>query len=181
LKGQRIDGKIDKEKAEKIQLQEEVVKLLKEHLKECEDLLSRGDTKGLYEKGSSSSSGNEEPGKFKEQKVSYLASIDDPQFDVLNRQKKKDIDDGLDILYDKVREFRKIQESIGVELKDQDHLLVRLQGRAEDAHTDMKVVNVRLNDTLKKVRSMRNLCCDIFLFLVILGIIGAIYFLVVKK
>jgi len=149
-------------------------------LKECEDLMTRGDTGGLYDNKDSSSSSGPEPGEFKEHKVSYLPSIADPQFDTLNRQ-KKEIDEGLDILYDKVKEFKKIQQAIGHELNDQDKLLQRLQYRAEGAQSDMRQVNVRLNDTLKKVRSARNLCCDVVLFLVILGIIGAIYFLIVKK
>jgi len=181
LKGKRIDGKISKEKAQKILLQKEVVTLLKKHLKECEDMLNRGDAKGLFDQDSSSSSSGKkgDKGGWKQTEVEYLPKIDDPQFEILNQQNKQ-IDEGLDILYDKVREFKKIQQSIGMELRDQDTLLIKLQERAEGAQDDMKGVNRRLNDTIKKVRSGRNLCCDIFLFLVVLGIIGAVYLLVVK-
>jgi len=179
LKGKRIEGKISKEKAQKILLQKEVVSLLKKHLKECEDLLNRGDAKGLYQEDESSSSSSAKKGEFKEKEVSYLPQIDDPQFDIINQQ-NREIDEGLDIFYNNVLEFKKIQQSIGFELKEQDTLLIKLQERAEGAQDDLAGVNRRLNDTIKKVRSAKNLCCDIFLFLVVLGIIGAVYLLIVN-
>jgi len=181
LKSKRVDGKVGKEKHQKVALQKEVVSLLKKHLKECEDLLNRGDSKGLYdqEESSSTSSNNKQEG-FKEKTVSYLPSIDDPQFETIRNQDKK-IDEGLDILYDKIVEFKRIQQAIGVELKDQDTLLIKLQERAEGTQGEMANINRRLNDTVKEARSARNLCCDVFLFLVILGIIGGVYLFIVKK
>jgi len=68
-----------------------------------------------------------------------------------------------------------------VELKDQDTLLIKLQERAEGTQGEMANINRRLNDTVKEARSARNLCCDVFLFLVILGIIGGVYLFIVKK
>lgn len=57
-------------------------------------------------------------------------------------------------------------------------MVEELNEMAEDAVANLETVNMELKKTLKSMRNGRDLCCDLIIFAIILGIATAVYFLI---
>lgn len=61
------------------------------------------------------------------------------------------------------------------EMDKQVGVLDEMDEKTDRAASDLKSTNVRLKDTLNKLRSSRNFCLDIILLCIILGIAAYLY------
>jgi len=145
-----------------------------QHLKELQDRESNpGRASKLLADSVSDSSGE------REVIAGGIPDIDDPQFELLRTQ-DAEIDRKLDITLEGVKRLKELALQAGEELNAQDELIEEINEVAEAALVNLETVNEELKKTLKKVRSARNLCCDLILLGVILGIATALYFIFTK-
>ncbi|KNA09233.1 hypothetical protein SOVF_155460 isoform A [Spinacia oleracea] len=66
-------------------------------------------------------------------------------------------------------------QAMNEEIDRQEPLMDEMDKKADKATSDLKNTNVRLKDTVTKLRSSRNFCLDIILLCVILGIAAYLY------
>jgi SYP7 family syntaxin len=64
---------------------------------------------------------------------------------------------------------------INEELDKQMPLIDEVDTKVDRAAADLKNTNIRLKETLTKMRSNRNFCIDLILIVLILGIGGTLY------
>jgi len=79
-----------------------------------------------------------------------------------------------------VKRLKALAQQAGEEIDNQAELLEELNEMAEEQVQQLETANRELAKTLKQVRSARNLCCDIIIICIILGVAVAIYFLATK-
>jgi hypothetical protein len=172
---QKIPGvTIKAEKVAKDENRKKVVELTMQHLKELENREQNpGRASKLLAESVSDSSGE------REVIAGGIPDIDDPQFELLRTQ-DAEIDRQLDITLEGVKRLKELALAAGEELSAQDDLIEEINEVAETALVKLETVNMELMKTLKAVRSARNLCCDLILIGVILGIATAVYFMFTK-
>ncbi|CAH2063234.1 unnamed protein product [Thlaspi arvense] len=84
-------------------------------------------------------------------------------------------DQGLDFIAEGLDTLKNMAQDINEELDRQEPLMDEMDTKIDKAATDLKSTNVRLKDTVTKLRSSRNFCIDIILLCIILGIGAFIY------
>jgi len=84
-------------------------------------------------------------------------------------------DQGLDMIAEGLDTLKNMAQDINEELDRQVPLIDEIDTKVEKATSDLKNTNVRLKDTVNKLRSSRNFCIDIILLCIILGIAAYLY------
>ncbi|XP_006291675.2 syntaxin-73 [Capsella rubella] len=84
-------------------------------------------------------------------------------------------DQGLDYIAEGLDTLKNMAQDINEELDRQEPLMDEIDTKIDKAATDLKSTNVRLKDTVTKLRSSRNFCIDIILLCILLGIAAFIY------
>ncbi|CAA7023035.1 unnamed protein product [Microthlaspi erraticum] len=84
-------------------------------------------------------------------------------------------DKGLDFIAEGLDTLKNMVQDINEELDRQEPLMDEIDTKIDKAATDLKSTNVRLKDTVTKLRSSRNFCIDIILLCIVLGIAAFIY------
>ncbi|CAH8306354.1 unnamed protein product [Eruca vesicaria subsp. sativa] len=87
----------------------------------------------------------------------------------------KQQDQGLDFIAEGLDTLKNMAQDINEELDRQEPLVDEIDTKIAKAATDLKSTNVRLKDTVTKLRSSRNFCIDIILLCILLGIAAFIY------
>ncbi|KAA8516075.1 hypothetical protein F0562_019254 [Nyssa sinensis] len=84
-------------------------------------------------------------------------------------------DQGLDVIAEGLDTLKNMAHDLNEELDRQVPLIDEIDDKVDRATSDLKNTNVRLKDTVTKLRSSRNFCIDIILLCVILGIAAYLY------
>ncbi|KAI9076191.1 hypothetical protein K1719_041889 [Acacia pycnantha] len=84
-------------------------------------------------------------------------------------------DEGLDIISDGLGTLKNLALDMNEEMDRQVPLIDEIGTKVDKASSDLRNNNTRLRKTLNEVRSSRNLCIDIILLCVLLGIFSYIY------
>ncbi|KAH7526418.1 hypothetical protein JRO89_XSUnG0057700 [Xanthoceras sorbifolium] len=84
-------------------------------------------------------------------------------------------DQGLDVISEGLDTLKSLAQDMNEELDRQVPLMDEIDSKVDKATSDLKNNNVRLKETLYKIRSSRNFCIDIILMCVILGIASYLY------
>ncbi|KNA09234.1 hypothetical protein SOVF_155460 isoform B [Spinacia oleracea] len=84
-------------------------------------------------------------------------------------------DEGLDFIAEGLYTLKDMAQAMNEEIDRQEPLMDEMDKKADKATSDLKNTNVRLKDTVTKLRSSRNFCLDIILLCVILGIAAYLY------
>ncbi|KAL2892135.1 Syntaxin-71 [Bienertia sinuspersici] len=71
--------------------------------------------------------------------------------------------------------LKDMAQALNEELDKQEPLMDEIGSKADRATSDLRNTNVRLKDTVNKLRSSRNFCLDIILLSIILGIAAYLY------
>ncbi|KAK2987772.1 hypothetical protein RJ640_016367 [Escallonia rubra] len=84
-------------------------------------------------------------------------------------------DQGLDIISEGLDTLKDLAHDMNEELDRQVPLVDEIDTKVDGATADLKNTNVRLKETVTKIRSSRNFCVDIILLCIILGIATYLY------
>ncbi|KAI4355108.1 hypothetical protein L6164_003912 [Bauhinia variegata] len=84
-------------------------------------------------------------------------------------------DQDLDVIAEGLHTLKNMAHDVNEELDRQAPLIDEIDDKVEKANSDLKNTNVRLRDTVTKLRSSRNFCIDIILLVIILGIASYLY------
>lgn len=84
-------------------------------------------------------------------------------------------DEGLDFIAEGLDTLKDMAQAMNEEIDRQVPLMDEIDEKADRAATDLKSTNIRLKDTVNKLRSSRNFCLDIILLSIILGIAAYLY------
>eukprot|EP01018_Ginkgo_biloba_P029336 Gb_06299 [translate_table: standard] len=105
----------------------------------------------------------------------YEHSEESNQFRQEFAMRKAKQDQGLDMISEGLDTLKNMAQDINEELDRQVPLIDEIDTKVEKATSDLKNTNVRLKDTVTKMRSSRNFCIDIILMCIILGIAAYLY------
>lgn len=108
--------------------------------------------------------------------VGEIPDLDDVDFRNM-RAKDAEIDKGLAEILENLKLVKGLAIEMGNELALQDEQLEKLEGNVEKTYFNIASMNKRLTELLKKTRSPRDCCCDVFLIICILGIAAAVVYL----
>lgn len=161
-KTKKTDPKID----EQMQLRGEVLEVMNKHVEECAML-----EKKRYGGGVASTSKPIDP------TVTSLPDIDDPRFQKLIKT-DKEIDALLDVLGKNVAQLKEMAGEMHEEAKAQSRVLDQLDVEVTRADAKLESLNRRLKVIVEKARPGSKFMVDFILICVLLGIGGAIYFIV---
>ncbi|PIN14056.1 hypothetical protein CDL12_13326 [Handroanthus impetiginosus] len=89
-------------------------------------------------------------------------------------------DEGLDIISEGLDTLKNLAKDMNEELDRQVPLIDEIDTKVDKTTSDLRRNNVRLKETLTKVRSTRNFCIDIILLCILLGIATYLYHTNVK-
>lgn len=182
----------------KARLMEEVSKLQKLAYKKVkgvskEDMIARGDLalelgeriklipdgSNAGQSGSLATSGSRNNIKFDHNgDISddfFQSTKESSQFRQEYEMRKLKQDEGLDIISEGLETLKNLAHDMNEELDRQVPLIDEIDTKVDKATADLKNNNVRLKETLNKVRSSRNFFLDIILLCVILGIAAYLY------
>ncbi|XP_024514955.1 syntaxin-71 [Selaginella moellendorffii] len=84
-------------------------------------------------------------------------------------------DQGLDTIAEGLSTLRNMAQDINEEMDRQVPLIDEIDSKVDYANAELRTTNVRLKDTVNKMRSSRNFCIDIILLCIVLGIAGYLY------
>ncbi|KAJ7962426.1 syntaxin-71-like [Quillaja saponaria] len=84
-------------------------------------------------------------------------------------------DQGLEVIAEGLDTLKNMAHDLNEELDRQIPLMDEIDDKVDRANADLKNTNVRLKDTVMKLRSSRNICIDITLLCIILGIAAYLY------
>ncbi|MCO5550961.1 hypothetical protein L7F22_004456 [Adiantum nelumboides] len=97
------------------------------------------------------------------------------QFRQEYEMRRRKQDQGLETISEGLATLKSLAQDINEEMDRQDPLIDEIDTKVDKATSDLKNTNVRLKDTVTKLRSSRNFCIDIILLCVILGIAAYLY------
>ncbi|KAI3693391.1 hypothetical protein L6452_33226 [Arctium lappa] len=84
-------------------------------------------------------------------------------------------DEGLDVIAEGLDTLKNMAQDMQEEVDKQLPLMDEIDDKVDRATSDLRNTNIRLKDTVTKLRSSRNFCIDIILLCVILGIAAYLY------
>ncbi|CAB4300452.1 unnamed protein product [Prunus armeniaca] len=84
-------------------------------------------------------------------------------------------DQGLEVIAEGLDTLKNMAGDLNEEIDRQVPLMDEIDDKVDRANADLKNTNVRLKDTIIKLRSSRNFCIDITLLIIILGIAAYLY------
>ncbi|XP_018499980.2 syntaxin-71-like isoform X1 [Pyrus x bretschneideri] len=84
-------------------------------------------------------------------------------------------DQGLDVIAEGLDTLKNMASDMNEEIDRQVPLMDEIDDKVDRANADLKNTNVRLKDTIVKLRSSRNFCIDITLLILVLGIAAYLY------
>lgn len=105
----------------------------------------------------------------------YEHSEESKQFRQEYEMRKARQDQGLDVIAEGLETLKNMAGDINEELDRQVPLADEIDTKVGLASANLKNTNVRLKETLTKLRSSRNFCIDIILLCIILGIAAYLY------
>lgn len=105
----------------------------------------------------------------------YEHTEESKQFRQEYEMRKAGQDQGLDVIAEGLETLKNMAEDIHEELDRQVPIIDEIDTKADLATANLKNTNVRLKETLVKLRSSRNFCIDIILLCIILGIAAYLY------
>ncbi|KAI3450538.1 hypothetical protein Pfo_007203 [Paulownia fortunei] len=97
------------------------------------------------------------------------------QFRQEYEMRKMKQDQGLDVISEGLDTLKDLAKDMNEELDRQVPLIDEMDTKVDMASSDLRRTNVRLKETVTKVRSTRNFCIDIILFCILLGIGAYLY------
>uniref|UniRef100_A0A5B7BGW8 Putative syntaxin-71-like n=1 Tax=Davidia involucrata TaxID=16924 RepID=A0A5B7BGW8_DAVIN len=97
------------------------------------------------------------------------------QFQKEYEMRKMKQDQGLNIISEGLDTLKNLAHDMNEELDRQVPLIDEIDTKVDKATSDLKNTNVRLKETVNKIRSSRNFCIDIILLCIILGIASYLY------
>ncbi|KAA8550420.1 hypothetical protein F0562_002104 [Nyssa sinensis] len=97
------------------------------------------------------------------------------QFREEYEMRKMKQDQGLDIISEGLDTLKNLAHDMNEELDRQVPLIDEIDTKVDKATADLKRTNVRLKETVTKIRSSQNFCIDIILLCIILGIASYLY------
>lgn len=105
----------------------------------------------------------------------YQQNEESSQFRQEYELRKMKQDQGLDIISEGLGTLKNLAHDMNEEMDRQVPLMDEIETKVDKATSDLKNTNVRLKQTVTRLRSSRNFCIDIVLLCVILGIVSYIY------
>ncbi|XP_074282555.1 syntaxin-71-like [Silene latifolia] len=105
----------------------------------------------------------------------FQESEESNQFRQEYEMRKIKQDEGLDFIAEGLDTLKEMTEAMNEEIDRQVPLMDEIHDKADRASSDLKTTNVRIKDTVNKLRSSRNFCLDITLLSIILGIALYLY------
>ena len=105
----------------------------------------------------------------------FQESEESSQFRHEYEMRKMKQEQGLDVISEGLDTLKSLAQDMNEELDRQVPLMDEIDMKVDRATSDLKNNNVRLKETLFKMRSSRNFCIDIILMCVILGIACYLY------
>ncbi|KAL4567059.1 hypothetical protein LXL04_022630 [Taraxacum kok-saghyz] len=84
-------------------------------------------------------------------------------------------DEGLDVIAEGLGTLKNMAQDMQEEVVRQVPLMDEIDDKVDRAASDLRNTNIRLKDTVTKLRSSRNFCVDIILLCLILGIAAYLY------
>ncbi|XP_073312141.1 syntaxin-71-like [Primulina huaijiensis] len=105
----------------------------------------------------------------------FQHSEETSQFRQEYEMRKLKQDQGLDFISEGLDTLKNLALDMNEELDRQVPLIDEIDTKVDKATSDIRNTNVRLKDTVLKVRSTKNFCIDIILLCVILGIAAYLY------
>lgn len=162
-------NKQDESREEQIELREEIVGTVFDHIEECKQL----DQKRHGDSAFSKSSAPKDP------LVTSLPDIDDAGFQLL-RKNDQAIDNMLDNVAAGVSNLREIALEMGKEAEAQGVMLDDLDNKVDKVNDQLENINIRLRKALESVRKGDRFIVDLILLCVLLGLCGYIYSIVKK-
>ncbi|KAH7353098.1 hypothetical protein KP509_19G078100 [Ceratopteris richardii] len=90
-------------------------------------------------------------------------------------KRKHKQDEGLTTISEGLATLKSLAEDINEEMDRQEPLLDEIDEKAGKLTSDLRSTNIRLKETVTKMRSSRNFCIDVILLCVILGIAAYLY------
>jgi len=162
-------NKEDKGKEEQIELREEIVGTVFDHIEECKQLDQKRHGDSAFSKTSAP----------KDPLITELPDIDDAGFQLL-RKNDQVIDGMLDNVAAGVSELKEIAIEMGKEAEMQGVMLDNLDNKVDKVNDQLENINIRLRKALESVRKGDRFIVDIILLCVLLGLIAYIYKIVKK-
>ncbi|KAI3701353.1 hypothetical protein L2E82_46007 [Cichorium intybus] len=105
----------------------------------------------------------------------FQASEEANQFRSEFEMRKIRQDEGLNVISEGLDTLKNLAHEMNEELDKQVPLMDEIEDKVEKATSDIRNTNVKLRETLLKVRSTRNFIIDIILLCIILGIASYLY------
>ncbi|XP_073157043.1 syntaxin-71-like isoform X2 [Henckelia pumila] len=105
----------------------------------------------------------------------FQHSEETSQFRQEYEMRKMKQDQGLDFISEGLDTLKNLALDMNEELDRQVPLMDEIDTKVDKATSDIRNTNVRLKETVLKVRSTKNFCIDIILLCVILGIAAYLY------
>ncbi|KAM7261054.1 hypothetical protein ACFE04_026529 [Oxalis oulophora] len=112
-------------------------------------------------------------GKFDNEYFQRTEESDRFQHEYEMRKMKQD--EGLDTIAEGLDTLKNMAHDMNEEFDRQMPLMDEIDDKVDRATSELKNTNVRLKDTIIKLRSSRNFCIDIILLCLILGIAAYLY------
>lgn len=163
----------------KLDRQKEIVDIAFQNLKKVENMErfgSKTNPESDIFSGQVDEHGNEIDNGDGQVLVGEIPDLDDVDFRDM-RAKDQELDKGLAEILENLKIVKGLAIEMGEELNKQDELIEKLEGNVEKTYFNIASMNKRLTQLLKKTRSPRDCCCDVFLIICILGIAAAIVYL----
>ncbi|XP_059634196.1 syntaxin-71-like [Cornus florida] len=162
---------------EDLEARSDLVASLKERIEAIPD----GSTNGAKQNGGWSASSSHtgikidfpSDGKFNKEYFQNTEESTNFRQDYEMRKMKQDQD--LDVIVEGLDTLKNMANDMNEEFDRQVPLMDEIDDKVDRATSDLKNTNVRLKDTVTRLRSSRNFCIDIILLCLILGIAAYLY------
>ncbi|XP_041993229.1 syntaxin-71-like [Salvia splendens] len=105
----------------------------------------------------------------------FEQSEESSQFRQEYEMRKKKQDQGLEVISEGLDTLKNLAKDMNEEMDRQVPLIDEIDTKVDKASSDLRHTNVRLKETLTRVRSSRNFCIDIVLIIILLGIAAYLY------
>mmetsp|Transcript_42194 Transcript_42194/g.68453 ORF Transcript_42194/g.68453 Transcript_42194/m.68453 type:complete len:290 (-) Transcript_42194:117-986(-) len=174
---------------EKLQVRQDMVKLVFDHIEECEQLEKRRYAGDKSEKdranllrGASTASSSKQTYQ-RSAMDSELPDLEDPELEeglAKLRKKNEELDKDLDQISKGVGELGQLAQNMNSEVRLQSSMLDELQDKVDKTRDHMQNTNKRMKMLVEKIAPPQRFCVDIVLLVILVALGGVIYTIVVK-